>query len=73
MALLLVRRKAVRRNEIRKERFMRKRNKHISVWMTEQEYAYLKRQAALSGLVLTRLSAIWFKAFGFAKSHQNSM
>lgn len=29
---------------------MRKRNKHISVWMTEQEYAYLKRQAALSGL-----------------------
>lgn len=52
---------------------MHKRNKHISVWMTEQEYAYLKRQAALSGLVLTRLSAIWFKAFGFAKSHQNSM
>jgi len=29
---------------------MRKRNKHISVWMIEQEYAYLKRQAALSGL-----------------------
>ena len=29
---------------------MRKRNKHISVWMNEQEYAYLKRQAALSGL-----------------------
>lgn len=29
---------------------MRKRNKHISVWMNEQEHAYLKRQAALSSL-----------------------
>lgn len=29
---------------------MRKRNKHISVWMTEQEYMHLKQQAARSGL-----------------------
>ena len=29
---------------------MRKRNKHISVWMTEQEYTHLKQQAARSGL-----------------------
>ena len=29
---------------------MRKRNKHISVWMTEQEYTHLKQQAAQSGL-----------------------
>ena len=28
---------------------MRKRNKHISVWMTEQEYTHLQ-QAARSGL-----------------------
>ena len=28
---------------------MRKRNKHISVWMTEQEYTHLKQQAARSG------------------------
>ena len=47
---LLVRRKTMRRNKIRKERFMRKRNKHISVWMTEQEYTHLKQQAARSGL-----------------------
>ena len=52
---------------------MRKRNKHISVWMTEQEYTHLKQQAARSGLGMDPLSAIWFKAFGFAKSHQNSM
>ena len=29
---------------------MRKRNEHISVRMTEQEYAHLKQQAARSGL-----------------------
>lgn len=29
---------------------MRKRNKHISVWMTEQEYTHLEQQAARSGL-----------------------
>lgn len=29
---------------------MRKRNKHISVWMNEQEYTHLKQQAARSGL-----------------------
>ena len=29
---------------------MRKRNKYVSVWMTEQEYTHLKQQAARSGL-----------------------
>ena len=29
---------------------MRKRNRHISVWMNEREYQYLKRQAANAGL-----------------------
>ena len=38
---------------------MRKRNKHISVWMNEQEYAYLKRQAALSGLGIRSSLRMW--------------
>ena len=29
---------------------MRKRNLHISVWMNEQEYHHLKKQAELAGL-----------------------
>ena len=29
---------------------MRKRNRHISVWMNEQEYRHLKRQAELAGM-----------------------
>ena len=29
---------------------MRKRNLHVSVWMNEQEYRHLKKQAALAGL-----------------------
>lgn len=29
---------------------MRKRNRHVSVWMNEQEYRHLKRQAELAGL-----------------------
>ena len=29
---------------------MRKRNLHISVWMNEQEYRHLKKQAELAGL-----------------------
>ena len=29
---------------------MRKRNRHVSVWMTEQEYQHLKKQAERAGL-----------------------
>lgn len=29
---------------------MRKRNRHVSVWMNEQEYRHLKRQAEIAGL-----------------------
>ena len=29
---------------------MRKRNLHVSVWMNEQEYRHLKKQAELAGL-----------------------
>ena len=29
---------------------MRKRNRHVSVWMNETEYRHLKRQAELAGL-----------------------
>ena len=29
---------------------MRKRNRHISVWMNETEYRHLKRQAELAGM-----------------------
>lgn len=29
---------------------MRKRNRHVSVWMNEQEYRHLKKQAGLAGL-----------------------
>lgn len=29
---------------------MRKRSRHVSVWMNEQEYRHLKRQAELAGL-----------------------
>ena len=29
---------------------MRKRNRHVSMWMNEQEYRHLKKQAELSGL-----------------------
>ena len=29
---------------------MRKRNHHVSVWMNEQEYRHLKKQAELAGL-----------------------
>lgn len=29
---------------------MRKRNRHVSVWMTEQEYKNLKRQAKIAGI-----------------------
>ena len=29
---------------------MRKRNRHVSVWVSEQEYRHLKRQAELAGL-----------------------
>ena len=29
---------------------MRKRNRHVSVWMTEQEYQHLKKQTARGGL-----------------------
>lgn len=29
---------------------MRKRNRHVSVWMNEQEYRHLKRQAELAGM-----------------------
>ena len=29
---------------------MRKRNRHVSVWMNEQEYQHLKKQAGLAGL-----------------------
>ena len=28
---------------------MRKRNRHVSVWMNEQEYRHLKRQAEIAG------------------------
>lgn len=29
---------------------MRRRNRHVSVWMNEQEYRHLKKQAELAGL-----------------------
>ncbi len=29
---------------------MRKRNRHVSVWMTEAEYRHLKQQADLAGM-----------------------
>ena len=29
---------------------MRKRNRHVSVWMNEQEYRHLKKQAEVAGL-----------------------
>lgn len=29
---------------------MRKRNRHVSVWMNEQEYRHLKAQAELAGM-----------------------
>ena len=29
---------------------MRKRNRHVNVWMNEQEYRHLKKQAGLAGL-----------------------
>ena len=32
------------------KKLMRKRNRHICVWMNEQEYHHLKRQAGLAGL-----------------------
>lgn len=34
----------------KKEDAMRKRNRHVSVWMNEQEYRHLKKQAELAGL-----------------------
>ena len=33
---------------------MRKRNRHISVWMNEQEYRHLKAQAGKAGLGIDR-------------------
>lgn len=32
------------------EKYVRKRNRHISVWMNEREYHHLKKQAELAGL-----------------------
>ena len=29
---------------------MRKRNRHVSVWMNEQEYRHLKKQAEIAGM-----------------------
>lgn len=29
---------------------MRKRNRHVSVWMNEQEYRHLKKQADIAGM-----------------------
>lgn len=29
---------------------MRKRNRHVSIWMSEQEYHHLKKQAEIAGL-----------------------
>lgn len=29
---------------------MRKRNRHVSVWMNDQEYRHLKRQAEIAGM-----------------------
>ena len=29
---------------------MRKRNRHVSIWMNEQEYRHLKRQAEVAGM-----------------------
>ena len=29
---------------------MRKRNRHVSVWMNEQEYRHLRRQAEVAGM-----------------------
>ena len=29
---------------------MRKRNRHVSVWMNEQDYRHLKRQAEVAGM-----------------------
>jgi hypothetical protein len=29
---------------------MRKRNRHVSIWMNEQEYQHLKKQAEIAGL-----------------------
>ena len=29
---------------------MRKRNRHVSVWMNEQEYRHLRRQASIAGM-----------------------
>ena len=36
--------------KVRKEDAMRKRNRHVSVWMNEQEYRHLKKQADRAGL-----------------------
>ena len=36
---------------------MRKRNRHVSVWMNEQEYRHLKKQAELAGLGIDHSSA----------------
>ena len=49
---------------------MRKRNKHISVWMNEQEYAYLKRQAALSGLGIDPFIRNLVRGVKFAPKHR---
>ena len=35
---------------MRKENAMRKRDRHVSVWMNEQEYRHLKKQADMAGM-----------------------
>ena len=43
--------KSHRETQIRgKEDAMRKRNRHVSIWMNEQEYQHLKKQAEIAGL-----------------------
>lgn len=36
---------------------MRKRNRHVNVWMNEQEYRHLKRQAGIAGLGIGKVEA----------------
>lgn len=35
---------------LREEQTMRTRSRHVSVWMTDEEYKHLKKQVALAGL-----------------------
>ena len=46
----LVRGKAPETPYRREEQTMRTRRRHVSVWMTDEEYEHLKKQAALAGL-----------------------